>query len=266
MTFVDAHVHIYDCFNLVSLWDAAQDNFEAAARHVGDGPLSSAILLLAETSGENWFRRLSDTRDPSHPSICSPWSVQGTKESGSLIIRKDGRPPLTLVAGRQIVTEEKLEVLALATDSHFIEGLSLTETVAHITEKEGLAVIPWGAGKWTGQRGWAVRNLIHRDPRPHFFLGDNGGRPLGWLRPALFGEAERRGIPILPGSDPLPIGSGALRPGSFGFFLHGTIGREHAARDLKEILLQPMTKIHPYGRLESPYRFIRNQTLIRLAR
>lgn len=267
MIFVDAHVHLYDCFDLTSLWDSALANFEAAARRLGEGSLSCAILLLAETSREDGFHRLSQTRDPSHPPVCSPWFVHETRESSSLIIRKDGRPPLTLIAGRQIATEENLEVLALATDSHFEEGLPLRETVTRIVEQDGLPVIPWGAGKWTGQRGQTVRQLIHRaPPGPRLFLGDNGGRPLGWPRPALFGEAERRGIPILPGSDPLPIRSGAGRPGGFGFFLRETVRPEYAAQDLKEILLEPMAKIHPYGRLESPYGFIRNQTLIRLAR
>jgi len=266
MIFVDAHVHLYDCFDLTSLWDSALANFEAAARRLGDEPLSCAILLLAESSREDWFHRLSQTVNPSRPPVCPPWSVHQTRESSSLIIRKNGRPPLTLIAGRQIVTEENLEVLALATDSHFEEGLPLEETVTRIAEQDGLPVIPWGAGKWTGKRGQTVRNLIRRNPGPRLFLGDNGGRPLGCPRPALFSEAEKRGVPILPGSDPLPIRSGALRPGGFGFFLHETVRPEYGARDLKDILLEPLTRIHPYGRLESPYGFIRNQTLIRLNR
>ena len=266
MIFVDAHVHIYDCFDSTFLWDSALANFEAAARHLGDEPISSAILLLAESSGVNWFRRLSRTEDSFPPPVCPPWSVQETRESDSLIIRKVGKPPLTVIAGRQIVTKEKLEVLALATDSHFEEGLSLEETVARIAERDGLPVIPWGAGKWAGQRGQQLKKLIAREPRPRLFLGDNGGRPRGWPRSSIFTEAEKRGIPILPGSDPLPIPSGAGRPGAFGFYLHETIRAEYGAQDLKEILLEPMTKIHPYGRLETPYGFIRNQTLIRLAR
>lgn len=52
------------------------------------------------------------------------------------------------MAGRQIVTAEKLEVLALGTDLDIDDGRPIREVLSLVTENGGLPVIPWGAGKW----------------------------------------------------------------------------------------------------------------------
>jgi hypothetical protein len=52
-----------------------------------------------------------------------------------------------------------------------------------------------------------------------FCLGDNGCRPGALPRPGLFARAEEQRVPVLGGSDPLPVPAHVTRPGSYGFVL-----------------------------------------------
>jgi hypothetical protein len=50
MILIDAHVHIYDCFDLEKFFDSAYANFKSAAEQLGHTNDFTGILLLAETS------------------------------------------------------------------------------------------------------------------------------------------------------------------------------------------------------------------------
>ena len=52
---VDGHVHIYDCFDLDTLLDAAYHNFTMAVPGHREDKRFMGCLLLAETSKDNWF-------------------------------------------------------------------------------------------------------------------------------------------------------------------------------------------------------------------
>jgi hypothetical protein len=49
MMLVDAHVHVYDCFDLKKFFDAAFANFKSEADRLGSGDNFIAVLFLAET-------------------------------------------------------------------------------------------------------------------------------------------------------------------------------------------------------------------------
>jgi hypothetical protein len=122
----------------------------------------------------------------------------------------------------------------------------------------GLAAVPWGAGKWLGRRGRVLSDLLESIDDPGVFLGDNGGRPSGW-RPRHFAAAARRGVRLLPGSDPLPFPGEHRSLAATGFRLGGTqTGVPDAAR-LVALLERPATRIEPYGDRERPLRFVRHQ-------
>jgi len=80
----------------------------------------------------------------------------------------------------------------------------------------------------------------------------------------LFRLAERLGIPILPGSDPLPLPGEAARVGSYGFSVEVESQPDNIARQLCDLLREGRAAVHPYGRLIGPVRFIRNQLALRL--
>lgn len=262
MILADAHVHIYDCFDLHTFLDSALANFRVEATRCGQGDAFTALLLLTETARNNWFQRLrkiaSEERQIRNRAF-ENWSFHRTKESSSLCARRAGRQTVFLIAGRQIVTAEGLEVLALATDKEFEDGSPLADVIRTVRVSGAIPVIPWGFGKWLGQRAIILKKILNRPEASGLFLGDNGNRPSFWPCPSHFKLAETKGIRVLPGSDPLPFASESWRPGSFGFSVNGSVTRECPASDLKHILLDPTTRLKEYGHLEHPWRFFRNQ-------
>ena len=267
MIFVDGHVHIYDCFDLHALLDSALANFRAEAARLQVTNAFTAFLLLTETAREHWFRRLknhSREKIEMRGSGSENWTFHETSESCSLSACRAGRQTIFLVAGRQIVTAEDLEVLALATNKEFEDGRPMVEVIRTVQNSGAIPVIAWGPGKWLGKRGAIIDKALNRLDGSGLFLGDNGNRPTFWPRSSHFTIAQDKGGRILPGSDPLPFASEYRRPGSFGFSAYGTVTSQYPARDLKRIVLDPKTPLRTYGRLERAWRFFYNQSAMQV--
>lgn len=272
MIFVDSHVHIYDCFDVDLLLDSALKNFQEAAKQHNTGQdASSYVLLLTECEGDNWFQRQLTTFQDSehnHGTFARRWCVVGSREGNSMVVcRNDSsEDKIHLVAGRQAVTKEKIEVLALFFEKSIRNGLSLHETVDVIRQADGIPVLPWGAGKWLGKRGAILKDFLSVHGKSSLFLGDNGGRPQFWPTPGLFDLAQKKGVFVLPGSDPLPLPSEALRVGSFGFYLHGNSSySDSPTAYLKKALCSSKTAPVPFGRLQRNRMFLFNQLRLRLS-
>jgi len=263
---LDAHVHIYDRYPLANFLDSACLNFKKAAEKLGDYDGFVGILLLTETSRDHWFSRLQRLADGDFTGEIIPgdWRFVHTEESCSLVARRADREDLYIIAGRQIVTSERLEVLAIGADREYPEGLPLNEVIELVQESGALPIIPWGFGKWTGFRGNVVRQVLLDKPGTDLFLGDNGGRMQYWFEPAQFKIARKNGIRILPGSDPLPFASEYRRPGSYGFMLNAPVGSMIPAVDIKRHLVNRDVSITPYGRREGGLRFMKNQLSMQL--
>jgi hypothetical protein len=265
MILVDAHVHIHDCFDLKSIFDSALTNFKKAAtkRNVYD---FVPALLLTETTGANWFRHLASFENGSllGSNSVTGWTIHPTYESCSLWIEPDQGRGMFIIAGRQIRTAENLEVLALITARQFKDGLPLRDVIRNVIENEAIPVIPWGFGKWTGRRGKILEETLRESKNGKLFLGDNGGRPAFLPKPSHFDLAASKGIKVLPGSDPLPFASEYWRPGSFGFWVEGSVDPQRPGKSISRILLDSSSKINPYGVLERPFRFMRNQSAMQI--
>jgi hypothetical protein len=268
MILVDAHVHIHDCFDLGMFLDSAFENFRIEADRIKlDDASSFFVLLLTETARDNWFERLADHADEKwvfETVKSNGWSFHRTDETCSLLAESTNGQRMILIAGRQIATKEDLEVLALLTDSKFEDGLPLSETIRIVRENGAIPTVPWGFGKWTGKRGNILKSTFQEANQSILFLGDNGGRPIFWPRPHLFKMAVSHGMRILPGSDPLPFASESNRPGSFGFWVEGTINFKEPAKYIRRIILDSKSHITPYGTLERPFRFLRNQSAMQI--
>ena len=262
----DAHVHIYDCFDLDHMLNSALNNFQYISESKGYQDNFTGILFLTETSNQNKFNQLRDytiTKDELIKNKLKTWNLSQTQENVSLSVCNQLDRRIFLIAGRQIVTAENLEVLALITNQNFEDGLPLKVTIQKIISAGGIPVLPWGVGKWMGRRGKLLNNLLAENNFPTLFLGDNGGRPVFWSRPSYFQQAETKGLQILPGTDPLPLISESSRPGSFGFAIQDSLNLEKPGAHIKQMLLEPNKSLEPYGRLENPFGFIRNQLAIR---
>ena len=257
----DAHVHIYNCFSLEQFLDSAFNNFQKTIAKLPEQIPSFYLLFLTETSDNNWFKTLVDYAE--NQKTIKDWKLKKTGESHSIYAETSPNQGMYLIAGRQIITSENLEVLALITDETFPDGSSLQDTLKMIRDAGGLPILPWGFGKWLGRRGKVLNNLLNSDDSSPLFLGDNGGRPIFWRRPSYFQIAEDKGLRVLPGSDPLPIASESTRPGSFGFQVRGSFNKQKPGQSMKDILLRPETILHPYGSLQTPWNFIRNQVTLR---
>jgi hypothetical protein len=170
-----------------------------------------------------------------------------------------------VIAGRQLISSEKLELLSLFSTHVFPDNTySLAELARQVTEQGGTPLIAWGVGKWLGKRGRIVEEFINHPPVPHFLIGDNGNRPGFWPYPELLARAEQKGIGALAGSDPLPIASHVKRAGSYGSALDGVVlDLEHPAQQLQQIISAGAT-LQPFGRGVGVIRFFRDQLQVNL--
>ena len=262
---LDAHVHIYNCFELTKFFDAASKNFQKAAANFSNNQPHAAILLLAETNQDNYFDYLASLAKQDRQ-LSADWTIETTSEPSSLIICHSQGHLLYLIAGRQIITAENLEVLSLIGTQKIEDGKTLSKVVRETLDGGAIPVIPWGFGKWIGTRGIILEEFLAKRDFPYLFLGDNSGRPSFWSKPRYFQLAREKGIQILPGSDPLPFPSEFCRPGSFGFAVYGKVDAQTPAQSIKQILLKSTVEPKPYGLLETPYRFVRNQIAMQIVK
>lgn len=262
----DAHVHIHEISSIDRILESARGNFVRLGPQDASRPTrpEAFLLLLAETGYSEVFALLKEKAGSGRYTTPEGWHVAPTREAESLrVTRDDWAGRLFILAGRQMVTAERIEVLALATPVKIEDGLSLDQTVESVRRDEGLAVLPWGVGKWLGKRGKLVEGFIQRAAPEGLFVGDNGGRPFFWPAPRLFRTAAARGIRLLPGSDPLPLSAEATRVGSYGGWIAGEITDSHPAEDLRRLLTEPSRPIVPFGRRMGGRRFLRVQAALR---
>jgi hypothetical protein len=258
---VDAHVHFHSCFDQDLFLTSAFANFRRGAAELGIDGGFLGCLLLAEMGGEHWLRRW---RDGAGPGEDGAWTFERTEEEDSLLARRGEDERLLLIAGRQIRTREGLEVLALATAEEFPDGLTLGDTLTRVHWSGALPVLPWGFGKWWFYRGALVEAALRQ--WEGILLGDNAGRLRLAGPPRFFREAEARGVPVLPGSDPLPFPEHATRAGSYGFAAPGVSptrpaeGLRSLAQGLRSRSEQPRT----FGRCSGLLEFCRDQSALRV--
>lgn len=265
MILTDAHTHIYPCFDLDILVDAAFGNVaQAISDHGAD---KSGVLFLTDTAQTGSFVRLHDEAAQPQPSSGSPWRVFSTGERTSVGFEHQHYPDIRLfgIAGFQSVTSERLEVLCVGSAQRPVEGAPLDVTIRNILDSGGLAILPWGVGKWLGKRYQVLHQYIRTcGETPLLFVGDNGNRPRMWPLPKLFSQAYPTNPRVLSGSDPLPISGEERRTGSFGSLVHADFDESHPAESIMSGLANEQTLITPFGLLQSPFTFIRQQVSLRL--
>ncbi len=255
----DSHVHFYDCFDLDYFLDSAWSNFYKQAQLAQKQDDFTAILMLTEAKQDRWFSKLKDNE---YQSV--KWTFHETGEPESLhALDKDGHRIL-IISGRQIVTSENLEVLALATADKLEDGKPISHVIEWVKDNNAIPVIPWGFGKWWGNRGDVLSKALDAFPVSEVLLGDNSGRPWFLGQPDHFKKADGEQRRILPGSDPLPFASEAWRPGSVGFSFVGGLDEGAPAKSLREYLKDPKTNISNYMHCERLMPFVRNQVAMQI--
>ncbi len=245
-------MHCHRNIEPTAFLDHAARNFVTSGAASGARP-AGGVLLFSEMSDANMFAEMSASGK------VGDWTIRPTGEDVSLVAERQGALPLLLVAGCQIVTREGLEILILGAPGPFGESVDLATGVAMGQAAGGLAVVPWGFGKWWGRRGKVLDRFLATATAGNVFLGDNGGRLAGAGAPRQFARARERSIPVLPGSDPLPLDGDAHRAGSYGFVLDGPLDSTRPFADLKARLLALREQPQGFGRLQPFWHFIANQ-------
>ncbi len=211
---VDTHVHCYPCFDAAALFESAFCNMRALA-----GDSSTAIALcLTETAGCHFFNRIRDeglawVGDFKRGDICDSRCIE--------IISPEG-DSLYLFAGQQIVTRERIEILALLSDTDMPSGEPAEVSLRRVQESGAFAVFPWSFGKWLGRRGEILKHLLQVAKPGDCAVADSSLRPWWIVEPGLFRLAAERELPLLAGTDPFPFAGQEQLVGTFvSKFEHG---------------------------------------------
>ena len=268
MILADVHVHVYDCFDLQRFCTAAVYNFRNQPIPERSGKDWSAVVFLTDWAKQNWFQRLSRPSSVGRSrdwEIAPGWRASPTDESNAVrVFHVPTGDGFYLVAGRKVITSENLELLALFLEDPIADGRPLKDLVADVVDRGGVPVVPWAFGKWSGSRGRVVADFLESAKDSGFFLCDNGNRPSIWPTPPLFRQAERRGVRLLSGSDPLHFASEVDRAGRVGVFCEGRLPSDRPASFLKQLMGDSTTVFTPFGRLEKLHRFLYIQALMQI--
>ena len=190
----DTHVHLYPFYDLPAAVRGLEERLAALA------PGAVKIAFLAERADCDVFAAIRNGE--AGPPDAEWRTVSGTV---CLEMRRAGVPALYVFAGRQVVTAERIEILALATGSRFADGQSAADTLAAIRRAGGVPVLSWAPGKWLFKRRRIVRRLIETATPGQLLIGDTTLRPKHCPESPLMKAARVRGLAVVAGSDPLPF-------------------------------------------------------------
>ena len=233
----DGHFHIYPCHDPAEIIGRLVDNLALLA---GRDSNAFKIAFFAESRACDYFNKIRD-RKISFEKI--GLEISHGPEEHCISLRRGGRTELCLVAGRQIVTAEKLEVLGLAMEVLVPDGQPEDETVRMVAAAGGLPVLAFAPGKWFFGRGIVARGLVGRFGK-ELIIGDSALRPRGWTRPDIMCLS---GAAVLPGSDPLPMPGEEKYAGSYGFVYRGDFDTARPLAAMKRIMAGFPSAIMPAG-------------------
>lgn len=226
----DTHVHIYPNHDLRVFFESGFRNLSGLvpADKIADTAL---VCCLTEGRGHHAFRDLAAGR----LALPEGYTCTPGPDPAALRVEHDGRA-LHLVAGRQVVTRERLEVLALTVDADLPDDGPVGATLAAARDAGAVPVLSWSPGKWFGGRGRTIREILDQATPGGLLLGDTTLRPTCWPEPLLMKHGRSRGIAILAGSDPLPQLGEESYVGTYGIVAQVPFDAGKPASSLRDLL------------------------------
>jgi hypothetical protein len=250
---IDAHVHIYPNYDLAMAISNSLVNMDEAKPEKE----TAKIWLLSERADCSAFEQLLRTAQ------IGMYHVVPTGEPGTLRVQLGERIVLYILAGRQVITADGLEVCALASGINIPDReLDAASCIQTALDAGALVSLNWAPGKWFGKRGKIVSDLFARDVQPGLFIGDSAMRPTFWSEPKLMRSARAKGWRILAGSDPLPFSGEERTFGRYGCMITGEWDVERPAASLVALLTQQDVTINLWGMRRGPFEFFRRQIAI----
>ena len=274
MLALDCHVHLYQFTDLARLLRAVAANGLKACGHIGKAALNGGgksilpTLVLTEPNSRDSYARL--LRVGTEGKSIDGWRLRpgGDCPGGdclSVFAEHDDGTLILIISGQQVVTAERLEVLAIACRPDIQDGQSLADTLKEIHGRGAFPVFPWGVGKWLGRRGRLLAAMIAQASLSDFALADTISRPAFWPEPRL-AAANAKGLPVLRGTDPLPVAGQVEKAGAFGSLITMAFDSEQPAASLLTALRGGSVGISPFGRPDSCRAFFRTQLALRTRR
>ncbi|MDZ7262480.1 MAG: hypothetical protein ONB05_10295 [candidate division KSB1 bacterium] len=249
---IDGHVHLYPYYDFNKAVRTGINNLVRAFKHV-DGNDSTKIWLLTERWDCDFFKQIYE-----RPESFSTSKIRfvPAKEKEALAVEIEGQVELFILAGRQIVSHEGLEVLSLATDL-FVKDrtLSTREVIEKVNETGGVAALNWAPGKWFFKRGKIVQQIFKEMEPATLLIGDTSLRHWLWPMPELMKSARQHGFKVIAGSDPLPFAGEEKYIGSYGFIINGNFDPEAPVTSIRKLLKDNQLSVTFIGKRNNPFTF-----------
>ncbi len=192
------------------------------------------VGILAERSGCYCY---ADFRRGRRSMLGDKISVTPAEGNDGLVMKEEGGVTWYLVPGRQILTAEGIEVLALTVDLRLPDRLQAKDVINAILDFGGVPVLSWAPGKWFFGRGRVVRDLLESSVPGRVLIGDTALRPTIWAEPLLMKRAAANGFGVVAGSDPLPFAGEETRLGSYASVFEGDFDIENPGASMRDLLI-----------------------------
>ncbi|MEN8222895.1 MAG: hypothetical protein ABFR36_06510 [Acidobacteriota bacterium] len=259
---IDGHVHLYENFNPDSFFDSILSNFKKFSKmDEHDFSESIKMIFLTEAKENDFFTRIAEN---SIPLKNIDIHAEKTNEDGSILLMQNGSELFYIIKGRQIITKENIEILSVGPGTKIPDGLPASEVLDRLKEREEIAIMAWGVGKWLFKRGKVVKQILDTLEYPLLIIGDNSARPPIWLKPLIYRKGEKLGIPVVSGSDPLPLKGEDSKAGSYFFRLKGSFDPNKPLDSVKTIIKSDIKDIKLMGKRDSLFGFLKRQSKIML--
>ncbi len=241
----DGHVHLYPDYDWALALRTLFTNL---------GPKGIRLGFLTESAGCRFYQAACE-----NPSafVRAGIAVQPGPGPNALTVTLAETVLGVLIAGRQIVTAERLEVLAIGTDASLPDGQPVAQTLDLVRECGGVPALSWSPGKWFSARGRLIESLITSRTPGSFLLGDTALRPTCWPMPRLMQMARDRGFKIIGGSDPLPLSHEEQQLGTYGVSAMIAFDPLAPADSVRRMLTYSNTIFAPIGKRSAPLSFAR---------
>ncbi len=251
--YIDSHVHIYPNFDLKRAIRTSLQNFRKY--RPDDHENAVKVWMLTERSDCNFFETLPDVslRD---------YVVEPTEEPETLVLktRQNNESVLYILAGRQIITRQNLEVCALGTTVTFVDRqLNTADVIRAVNVHNGIAALNWAPGKWFGDRGLVVKEMLETHTSEQLFISDTTMRPTFWKTPTMMKEAMNRKFRVLCGSDPLPFEEEEDMVATYFLAMEGVFDQDCPAASIRHMLTNHQTQTVCCGKRSGPFTFARRQ-------
>ncbi|MBL4711197.1 MAG: hypothetical protein JKX75_01620 [Gammaproteobacteria bacterium] len=249
---LDSHVHFYDN------WDISLNQLLTSAyANLTLGNAALPVICLLDTGKE----AISVTQQLAKP-MAGEWQKHIAELEPYSFWFKKQEKTILVITGTQINTIEGLEVLVIGNRGDVTHDMPIEILLEQ--QRDGLLnVIPWAAGKWLSKRGKILTQLL-KTMKPHqFVLGDNAGRPWLWTGINQLEYAKTHNIPILCGSDPLPLHNHYLKSGTYGNLLNINMDTKRPWTSIIQAI-HHQTQSNQFGHLSSIPSFVMNQLKLRL--